>query len=230
MFDPDPVSRPRRAFAAPASSDDPQVPRPAGTASGSPEAAANEVDHAPESTTTAGDSAREEPEVRSARPLNFRQRRRTEAADAEAATLLPPTTAAGHASGPHDGGVQGLDDLDLDEEHPHRLLGRRGRLALLIGAVAAVAVVGAAIIFAVASVGRPAVQPTSAGTVGPGSTSVSGAPGTDTGALLADSQLLAPVAAKQIDSARAWKVALTQRPAAADAPTPACLTEQPAEG
>ena len=122
-----------------------------------------------------------------------------------------------------------VDDLDLDEEHPHRLLGRRGRLALLIGAVAAVAVVGAAIIFAVASVGRPAVQPTSDrhGRLGPGA--LARRPRTPAPCWLRTS-CCCPPRAKQIDPGRAWKVALTQRPAAADAPTPACLTDQPAEG
>ncbi|MFL6025529.1 MAG: hypothetical protein ACJ72K_01250 [Friedmanniella sp.] len=235
MVDPDPGYRPKRAFVDPSSTDD-QQDRPDGTESESESpsvsesAAADQIDQAPEVSTRAGDSVLEQPEVRSARPLNFRQRRRPDPSDEEATTPLPPTTAAGRASGAHDAKAQGVDDLDLDEEHPHRLLGRRGRLALLIGAVAAVAVVGAAIIFAVASVGRPAVQPTSAGTAGPGSASVSGAPATDAGALLADGHLLLPATAEQIDPARAWKVALTQRPAAADAPTPACLTDQPAEG
>ena len=49
-------------------------------------------------------------------------------------------------------------------------------------------------------------------------------------ALLGDEQLLTPAAAQQIDGDRTWKVALTQRPPAEDAPMAACTSEEPVEG
>jgi hypothetical protein len=121
------------------------------------------------------------------------------------------------------------DELDLDEDHPHGLLGRRGRLALLIGAVAAVVIVGVALIFAVASVGKPSAQPSSS-TTGTGAASTSGSPTGDAAGVLPPEQLLTPAAAKQIDADRTWKVALTQRPPGEDAPMPACLSGEPVEG
>ena len=254
MVDPDPGYRPKRAFVEPAAAehqptDEPTAAEATGpTASDTPRestalpAAAeparteapdedepkplyrDEATAAGPGATLAGDAVATGEETRIVRPLNFRQRQRRTPDDEDATTLLP-RTAAGSRRPVH-------DELDLDEDQPHGLLGRRGRLALLVGAVAAVVIVGVALIFAVASVGKPSAQPSGGTATGTGAatTSASGGPGGDAAGVLTPEQLLDPSAAKQIDGDRTWKVALTQRPPAEDAPTPACLTNQPVEG
>jgi hypothetical protein len=257
MVDPDPGYRPKRAFVDPAAAGDqstgertapvaeaaastsaPDTPRGSTALPAAAGPAATEVpdedqpkplyrdEAAPAGPagTPGGEAAATGEETRIVRPLNFRQRQRRTPDDEDATTLLPRTAAGGRKPVG--------DDLDLDEDHPSGLLGRRGRLALLVGAVAAVVIVGVALIFAVASVGKPSAQPsggTSAGT-GAATTSASGGPTGDAPGALTDQQLLTPAAAKRIDADRTWKVALTQRPPAEDAPTPACLTNQPVEG
>jgi hypothetical protein len=235
---PDAAATEQATEPTPAADPEPTTERPAPAPSGStavPAAAAPAVTEPPGEddpkplyrddvapTPGAGAAAPRDEETRIVRPLNFRQRQRRTPDDEDATTLLPRTAAGGR--------TPVRDELDLDEDHPHRLLGRRGRLALLIGAVAAVVVVGAAIIFAVASVGKPSAQPSGSTGTGAASTSASGGPTGDTGGLLAAEQLLTPAAAKQIDGDRSWKIAVTQRPPGENAPLPSCLTNQPAEG
>ena len=170
----------------------------------------------------AGGSAAAE-ETRVTRPLNFRQRR-PQAADEDATTMLPRTPSGARRP------VAGVDDdSDLDDG-PRPLLGRRGRLALLVSAVAAVVVVGLAIIYAVASVGGPVTQPDPPVSVDP-SSSASPSPGSpDPAALLGDAALLGAPAAKTISPDRSWRVTGTQRGAAADDAAPACLTGEPVDG
>jgi hypothetical protein len=257
MVDPDPGYRPKRALVEPSAADDQPTgePTPPTAERTAPPAAPDGVEGATGTTvppvvagpsaaaspdedqakplyrdevtragrpTASGDAPASGEETRIVRPLNFRQRPRPAPDDEDATTLLPRTAAGGRKPVP--------DELDLDEDHPHGLLGRRGRLALLIGAVAAVVIVGVAVIFAVASVGKPSAQPSGGTTAGAASGSASaGPPGDAPGALTAE-QLLTPAAAEQIDGGRTWTVALTQRPPAEDAPTPACMTNQPVEG
>jgi hypothetical protein len=244
MVDPDPGYRPKRAFVDPPATDDPPatppeppVEQPAPTVPSSSTAlpAATEVpgeddpkplyrdEVAPAGprASAAGDGAAADEETRIVRPPNFRQRQRRSPDDEDATTLLPRTAAGGR--------TPVRDELDLDEDHPRGLLGRRGRLALLVGAVAAVVVVGVALIFAVASVGKPSAQPSSS-TTGTGAASTSGSPTGDAAGVLTPEQLLTPAAAKQIDADRTWKVALTQKPPGEDAPMPACLSADPVEG
>lgn len=169
---------------------------------------------------SAGEAPASGEETRIVRPLNFRQRR-PQRSDEDATTLLPRTGVGGRRS-PRD-----EDELD-DEGRSRPLLGSRGRLALIIGAVAAVVVVGLAIMVAVARVGDPSAQPSASAPVG----SASGAttpPPSDTLALLGDASLLTPAAAKPIDD-RPWRVAVTERTVTEETPVAACLSRDPADG
>ena len=258
MVDPEPGYRPRRAIVDPAAAGDEPASTPTGPASPdapretvppSPGGASalptggtdddqpkplyrDEVGPTPVRGAAAGDApaaggpaAPVGEEARVTRPLNFRQRqRRATEDDADATTLLPRTATGARKP------AAGAEDLDLDDEHGRRLLGRRGRLALLVGAMAAVIAVGIALIYAVSSVGDPTATPTTGTQPTAASASGSGTPATDPSTLLTDLQLLTPAGAAPIAGDRSWTVALTQRPPAADAPLPACLTDEPAEG
>lgn len=118
-----------------------------------------------------------------------------------------------------------LDDLgDIDDEGPR--LGQRGRLALLIGAVAAVVVLGLAIGYAV--IGRPNGGP-SANPAGPGpspaasQTTTTGTPGEVTGELLTTEMLITAADSKQIDGDRTWKVNRTLTKVDNNSPQAVCL-------
>lgn len=118
-----------------------------------------------------------------------------------------------------------LDDLgDIDDDPPR--LGQRGRLALLIGAVAVVVVLGLAIGYAV--IGRPNGGP-SANPAGPGpnptatESSTTGTPGQAAGELLTTEMLVAAADAKSIDGDRAWKVSRTLTKVDRTSPQPMCL-------
>lgn len=168
---------------------------------------------------SAGDAPASGEETRIVRPLNFRQRR-PQPADEDATTLLPRTGAGGRRS-PRD------DDDSDDDGRSRPLLGARGRLALLVSAVAAVVVVGLAVLYAVSTVGDPSAQPSVNAPSGSGTDA--SAPPTDAPALLGDEALLTPAAAKPID-ARSWRVATTERTVTEDTPVPACLSNEPVEG
>ncbi len=235
MVDPDPGYRPRRAHvdpaqggpaepdrsgaATPATPHDSESPPPlfrdevAGAADAAGSTAATSAPRPP--TTSAPEAPGEQ--TRNVRPLNFRQRRPA-TVDEDATTLLPRTASGSRKPAP-------------DEDEPHRrLLGRRGRLALLASGLVAVIVVGAALIYAVTSVGTPGTQVTPSPSAGVSTPAGSGSPTADPNALLADAQLLSPAEAAAIDGSRTWKVALTARGAGPDAPTAACLTDDPVEG
>lgn len=124
------------------------------------------------------------------------------------------------------------DDLDLDDsaliEDP-REPRQRTRLALMIAAVTAVVIVGLALGYAALSMTNGAAAPppavrTSSSSGNPTS------PSTPADVLLSDSAMLSAQAVKQLDPDRTWRVALTQRGLDDDAPSPACLTREPAEG
>ncbi len=161
--------------------------------------------------------------TRAARPV-FRPRARRTPEDEDSTTLLPRVAGGGRPLTAR--------EEPLDDDRPHGLLGRRGRLALLVGALAAVIAVGLAIMYAVSSVGDPTAGP---GAVTPLPSSSASGPGsapptaTDPAAVLADAALLDPTAATQIAPGQ-WTVALTQRPPAEDAPVAACTSGEPAEG
>jgi hypothetical protein len=151
--------------------------------------------------------------------------RRTGGSDDESTAILPRSRAGQRRTST---GVDAIDDFDEDERGP---LGQRAKLALLIGAVAVVVVIGLVIGYAVLGAGnQPQGEP---GAVDGSGTSGSGSQGPDqTGtALLADdATMLNPDQAKVIDRDRTWKIGLTQHPPSEDAPTAACFTGGPLEG
>ena len=109
---------------------------------------------------------------------------------------------------------------------PARLLGRRGRLALLVGGDGRGHRRRHRRHLRRLSVGDPAAGPGGAGATSSTAPSASTAAPTE---VLADAALLAPASAAPI-AAGPWTVALTQRPPAEDAPTAACLGAEPLEG
>ena len=153
------------------------------------------------------------------RRLNFTPRRRP--ADDEEATTLLPRTAAGRGAPVVDPDLHDLDDLD---DRPRRL-GHRARLGLLIGAVAAVVVIGLAVGSAVLGTSD---QP-GAGDPGAGTSTSTGASPTPA-ELLTDAVMLAPEGARAIDPKRTWTAGETTR-----GPLPVdggarCLGSDPLEG
>lgn len=117
-----------------------------------------------------------------------------------------------------------LDDLgDIDDDGPR--LGQRGRFALLIGAVAAVVILGLAIGYAV--IGRP--NGTGANPAGPGpspstaETNTTGTPGEVNGELLTTEMLVTAADAKPIDPDRDWKISKTITKVDNTAPQAVCL-------
>jgi hypothetical protein len=126
--------------------------------------------------------------------------------------------------------LDAIDDYGEDERKP---LGRRAKLALLIGVVAAVIVIGLLIGYAVlGGSDQPASQPSvtpPAGEKGP-SSNPSQPPDQSGTALLSDASMLSPAQAKVIDSHRSWKVALTQPNTTENEPTAACFGGEPVQG
>ncbi len=146
--------------------------------------------------------------------------------------ILPRTQRTSYVGSRSDFDRSDDDDLDalVDER---RQLGQRTKLALLIAAVAAVAIVGLAIGYAVLNLGdRP--SGTSGGNPTAGtSTGGTASPSPDPAALLTDATMLSASQARAVAADRTWKVALTQRGIDANSPAPACLgpdvvTGQPA--
>ncbi len=150
---------------------------------------------------------------------------RSRPTDDEATAILTRTKApGGRYRGPN---RDDYDDFDTDEEGRPR--SERTRWALVLGAVAAVVVVGLAIGYAVLGVGKSqGTSPSASQSAGSGSTApttggTGGPSATTGGALLTDGSMLSAEQAKRLDSKRSWKVALTQRGASDDAPAPACF-------
>ena len=144
-----------------------------------------------------------------------------------ATALLPRTTVARDGSSAAGFGSAGYGDEEVDGP---RRLGRRTRLGLLIGAVAAVVAVGLAVIYAVARVGpSPSTSdvPFSGAPTAPSAASAA-TPGEP--ALLSDALLLSPQGARPIATKRNWTVGDTVRGDSPDAAGPACLGADPLEG
>ena len=163
------------------------------------------------------------------RSINFAPRRPPRVDD-EATTVLPRTRASGRARAPFDD----IDEIDDFESEGRRGLGQRTKLGLLIGAVAAVVVIGLAIGYAVLGIGaQPGTVPSTSSSVDPNSP-----PPTDTsppasepaGVLLTDASMLSAEQAKKLDADRTWKVEVTQRGASEDAPVAACFGGDAVEG
>jgi hypothetical protein len=135
-------------------------------------------------------------------------------------TTVLPRTGAGADRTPEPDEIG--DDLD---DRPRRL-GHRARLALLIGAVAAVVIVGLAVGYAVVGVhGQP-----SAGGDPTQPVASTGAPTPSATALLDDSSMLAPTGAQAIDPRRTWAAGATTRGPVPDGSGAACLGSDPLEG
>ncbi len=135
----------------------------------------------------------------------------------DATTVLPRT--------PGPTGAADLGEGDDDVDDRPRRLGGRTRLALLIGAVAAVVVVGLAIGWAVVGVrNQPGANPD------PGTTATSAGASPSAVALLDDSSMLAPEGAQPIDAKRIWTAGTTVRGAIPDGSGPSCLGSDPLEG
>ena len=154
--------------------------------------------------------------------------RRTRGFDDETTAILPRSRAGQrHTSAP----VDAIDDFDENERNP---LGQRTKLALLIGAVAVVVVIGLVIGYAVLGAdnqqpqSQPS-QPSESSGAGNGPSGNQGQAPSGT-ALLTDASMLSPDQAKAIDEDRTWKIELTQLTPAEDAPTAACFPGGPLEG
>lgn len=146
--------------------------------------------------------------------------------DADQTTILPRTASGARVGRDPDDDLS--DDLADDEPGP-----KRTRTGLLIGAVAAVVVLGLALGYTILSLTRPSAAPGVAPSVPAGNaTSGPSASPTDPGggALLTDAMLMTPQIASTMAKDRTWKVQLTQKGQSADSPQPACLSGDPVEG
>jgi hypothetical protein len=165
------------------------------------------------------------PDETSVRPITFAPRR-TPSFDDEPTTILPRSRSTARPTSSR----ETFDDFDEEEHKPAH---PRTRLALLIGAVAAVIVIGLAVGYAVIGIGKsPQANPGPTATTGgsaPGTTQEP-SPGTSSTELLTDALLLNPDQAATLDSKRTWKVERTQRGPSEDTPVPACFGGDPVEG
>jgi hypothetical protein len=158
------------------------------------------------------------------RPLTFTPRH-TRGVDDETTTILPRSRAGQRPT------RAPLDAIyDYDEDEPKRL-SQHAKLALLIGAVATVAVIGLLIGYAVLATDNqpqspPSVPPTASGN---GTTSNAGQ-GQTGAALLTDATMLSPDQAKVLDRDRTWKVTSTEHNPSEDAPAAACFGGEPLVG
>jgi hypothetical protein len=160
------------------------------------------------------------------RPITFTPRR-TRGADDETTTILPRSRVGQR---PTQAPLDAINDYDEDER---KLLSQRAKLALLIGAVAAVAVIGLVIGYAVLAAGKqpqnkPSVPPLAGGNGTSGN--VSEPPGQTGAAPLTDASMLNPDQAKILARDRTWKVTSTERSPSEDAPAAACFGGAPPQG
>jgi hypothetical protein len=155
--------------------------------------------------------------------------RRPAPVDDEITTILPRSRPTKHRTQ----ALDAIDDYDDDERPP---LGRRVKLALVIGAVAAAVIIGLVVGYAVLagdkSQTQPSLSPSTSGRGPSSGTSQSGQSGTAQSgtALLGDGSMLSPGQAKAFDHNRSWKVESTQHGAKQDGPTAACFGGEPLEG
>jgi hypothetical protein len=168
------------------------------------------------------------PSEETSRPVNLPPRR-PRAIDDETTAILPRSRAGQRRTPPP---LDAIDDFSEDGRGP---LGQRAKLALLIGVVAAVVVIGLVIGYAVLGAdnqpqgNQPQSRP---GVAGGRGTSGNGSQSPDqTGtAVLSDAAMLNPDQAKVLDRDRTWKIGLTQSSPAEDAPTAACFGSEALEG
>jgi hypothetical protein len=147
--------------------------------------------------------------------------------DEETTAILPRSRQGQQRSHPP---LDAIHDYDEDERRP---LGRRTKLALLIGGVAVVVVIGLLVGYAVFSAASQRQNQPGAGRspVPSGPSDNASQPPDQTGtAMLSDDSMLNPVQAEALDRNRTWKVELTQRNPSEDALTAACFGGEPLEG
>jgi hypothetical protein len=145
--------------------------------------------------------------------------RRPRGVDDETTAILPRSRAGQRRTSPP---VDAIDDFDEGERGP---LGRRAKLALLIGAVAVVVVIGLVIGYAVLGADNQQDPPGVVVGNGPSATGSQSPDQTGT-ALLTDAAMLNPDQANVLDRDRTWKIGLTQSSPAEDAPTAACFDSE----
>jgi hypothetical protein len=158
-------------------------------------------------------------------PIAFAPRR-PRVKDDETTTILPRSRPTKHRT-------QALDAIDDYDDDQPTALGGRAKLALIIGAVAAVVVIGLVIGYSVLSVGdQPQSQPSVTSPAGGGGASggPSQAAGQGGGALLDDGSMLSVGQAKALAPDRKWRVVTTQPGAKPNGPTAACFAADPPEG
>jgi hypothetical protein len=152
---------------------------------------------------------------------------RTRGFDEETTAILPRSRQGQQRSHTP---LDAIHDYDEDERGP---LGRRTKLALLIGGVAVVVVIGLLVGYAVFSAAsqRQSQQGPGRSPVPSGPSDNASQPPDQTGtALLSDASMLSPAQAETLDRNRTWKVELTERNPSEDALTAACFGGEPLEG
>ncbi|HKX13753.1 MAG TPA: hypothetical protein VJN19_01055 [Propionibacteriaceae bacterium] len=153
------------------------------------------------------------------RPIGISPRRPSPTDD-ETTTILPRSRPTKHRTR----ALDAIDDYDDDDERGP--LSRHAKLAVLIGAVAVVVVIGLVVGYAVLAGRQPHTQPS----LGPSTSGVVPPDQTAT-ALLNDESMLNPAQAEILDRDRTWKVVPTQPGANdEDAPTAACFGSEAPEG
>ncbi len=152
-------------------------------------------------------------------------RRAPRADDDDATTLLPRTRGRGKEAADDPAGA---DADDLDGSSSRRPLGARTRYALIAGAVAAIAVIGIAIGYAILGVGE---RPNGDGQPnGTGGTSETGGESPGPESLLTDQLLLSPEQAAVLAKKQTWTVTATERGASDTSADAACFTGELVEG
>jgi hypothetical protein len=156
-------------------------------------------------------------------PIAFAPRR-PHPVDDETTTILPRSRPTKHRT-------QALDAIDDYDDDDERLpLSRRVKVALFIGAVAAVVVIGLVVGYGVLVGKQPQSQPSlppSGGTGGLGGGSQQ--PGQTGTGLLNDASMLSPSQAKVLDRSRTWRVSTTKHSGSEGTPA-ACFGTEPVEG
>jgi hypothetical protein len=153
------------------------------------------------------------------RPIGISPRRPSPTDD-ETTTILPRSRPTKHRTR----ALDAIDDYDDDDERGP--LSRHAKLAVLVGAVAVVVVIGLVVGYAVLAGRQPHTQPS----LGPSTSGVVPPDQTAT-ALLNDESMLNPAQAEILDRDRTWKVVPTQPGANdEDAPTAACFGSEAPEG
>ena len=149
-------------------------------------------------------------------------------------TTRPPPCCRGPGQWARRAPFDDIDEIDDFESEGRRRLGQRTKLGLLIGAVAAVVVIGLAIGYAVLGIGaQPGTVPSTSSSVDPNSPrqrTPSPPASEPAGVLLTDASMLSAEQAKKLDADRTWKVEVTQRGASEDAPVAACFGGDAVEG